>query len=93
MVDIEEKIKNLEKASEENFLEHKEIIKRLNEKDIADALMRQQLDTVILTTNRIEKKIDEQNEKPKKRWETIITTFISTITAAIAGGLIGYILK
>lgn len=93
MVDIEEKIKNLEKASEENVLEHREIIKRLNEKDIADALMRQQLDTVILTTNRIEKKIDEQNEKPKKRWETIITTFISTITAAIAGGLIGYILK
>ena len=93
MVDIEEKIKNLEKASEENILEHREIIKRLNEKDIADALMRQQLDTVILTTNRIEKKIDEQNEKPKKRWETIITTFISTITAAIAGGLIGYILK
>lgn len=93
MVDIEEKVKQLEKRADENEVEHKEILNRLNEKDIADALMRQQLDTVIKTTNRIEQKIDEQTEKPIKRWDNIVNTIITVMVSAIAGGLIGLILK
>ena len=93
MVDIEEKVKQLEKRADENDVEHKEILNRLNEKDIADALMRQQLDTVIKTTNRIEQKIDEQTQKPIKRWDNIVNTIITVIVSAIAGGLIGLILK
>ena len=93
MVDIEEKVKQLEKRADENDVEHKEILNRLNEKDIADALMRQQLDTVIKTTNRIEQKIDEQTEKPIKRWDNIVNTIITVMVSAIAGGLIGLILK
>lgn len=93
MVDVEEKIKQLEKRADENDQEHKEFLNRLNEKDIADALMRQQLDTVIKTTNRIEQKIDEQTEKPIKRWDNIVNTIITVMVSAIAGGLIGLILK
>lgn len=93
MVDIEGKVKELEKMSKQNLIEHKEIVERLNKKDIADALMRQQLDTLVITTSRIEQKIDEQNEQPKKRWDIIISTLISTSTAAIAGAIIGYIIK
>ena len=93
MVDIEEKVKQLEKRADENDIEHKEFLNRLNEKDIADALMRQQLDTVIKTTNRIEQKIDEQTEKPIKRWDNIVNTIITVVISAIAGGLIGLILK
>lgn len=92
-MDVEEKVKQLEKRADVNDQEHKEMLNRLNEKDIADALMRQQLDTVIKTTNRIEQKIDEQNEKPRKRWDTIVNTIITVVVSAIAGGLIGIIIK
>lgn len=70
MVDYENRILTLEEAEKENREEHKEIMRRLNEKDIADALMRQQLDTVVKTTNRIEEKLDKQNEKMQQELDT-----------------------
>lgn len=63
MVDYESEIHSIKEALKINNEEHKEIIERLNKKDISEALMRQQLDTLVKTTNRIEGKIDTQNEK------------------------------
>lgn len=100
IVEIEERLKYLEKYNDQHELEHKEIFKRLNEKDIADAIMREQLDTVVKTTNRIEEKIDKQREKqekqdeiPKQRWNTVITATITTIVGAVVGAIIGLVIK
>lgn len=92
-VEIEERLKYLEKMNDKHEIDHKEIFKRLNEKDIADAIMREQLDTLLKTTNRIEEKIDQQNELPKQRFNTIITTTITAIVSAIVGAVIGLVIK
>lgn len=92
-IEVEQRLKYLEKMNDTHEKEHKEIYKRLNEKDIADGIMRQQLDTVVKTTNRIEQKIDEREQLPQQRWNTIVTTLITAVVSAIAGGLIGLILQ
>lgn len=93
MVDIENEISMLKKADERLFEEQKEIIKRLNEKDISDAIMRQQLDTLVKTTSRIEEKVTEQAELPATRWNAIINTIITGVAGAIIGAVVGLIIK
>lgn len=93
MVDYEARISALEEENKQHKLEHKEIFKRLNEKDIADAIMRQQLDTVVKTTSRIEQKIDEQSKIPANRWNAVITTIATGVTGAIIGAIISLIIK
>lgn len=93
MVVLETRIANLEKIIEQYRLEHEKILKRLNEKDIADAIMREQLDTLIKTTERIEAKMDEQSKIPANRWNAVVTTIATAITSAIIGAIIGLIIK
>lgn len=93
MVDYEARISALEEENKQHKLEHKEIFKRLNEKDIADAIMRQQLDTVVKTTSRIEQKIDEQSKIPANRWNAVITTIATGVTGAIIGAIISLVIK
>lgn len=93
MVDIENEISMLKKADEKLFEEQKEIIKRLNEKDISDAIMRQQLDTLVKTTSRIEEKVTEQAELPATRWNIIINTIITGVAGAVIGAVVGLIIK
>ena len=103
MPDLEARIKALEKHKEESDKVHQKIIDELHKKDIADALMRQQLDTLVLTTTRIEEKIDKQHEqaekqekealaKPAKRWDAIVTTVITAVASALAGALMAVLL-
>ena len=98
------RIEKLEKYQEESEKVHKEILERLHDKDISDAVIRQQLDTLVKATGRIESKIDQQqtsihkNEKealakPAKRWDTIITTAISSIVSALVGAGLALLLK
>ena len=93
MVDYEARIATLEEDNKQHKLEHKEIFKRLNDKDIADAIMREQLDTVVKTTNRIEEKIDEQAKVPANRWNAIITAIATGVTGALLGALVSLVLK
>lgn len=93
MVDYENRILALEEAEKLNREEHKEIMKRLNEKDIQDAVMREQLDTVVKTTNRIEEKIDEQNKVPANRWNTVVVAIITGIISAGIGAVISMLVK
>lgn len=92
-----ERIDAFEKAFkstvELNKKEHEEIFKRLNEKDIQEAVMRAQLDTVVLTTARIESKIDEQSEIPKMRWEKVVNTIITAVVTAVITALLALIIK
>lgn len=99
MVNLERRVDELEKHAHESDVVHKEILKRLNDKDVSDALIRQQLDTLVITTNRIDEKLDKQHErieeqekeqlaKPAKRWESVVTTIITAIASALAGALI-----
>lgn len=90
---LENRIATLEKEYENSVNEHKEIFKRLNEKDIADAIMREQLDTVVKTTNRIEEKLDKQSKIPADRWNAVVNTITTGITGAVVGAIIGLILK
>ena len=86
------RVKALEKHAERSDDVHKEIMNRLNAKDISDALTRQQLDTLIKTTSRIEGKVDEQQKIPANRWNTIVTTAITGIVGALVGAITGLLL-
>ena len=93
MVDYDKRLEMLEEAEKENREEHKEIMKRLNDKDISDAVMREQLDTLVKTTNRIEGKIDEQSKAPAKKWELVVSTIITTLVSGGVGALIGFLVS
>lgn len=103
MPDLENRVRLLEEHSKESDKVHQRIMDELHKKDIADALMRQQLDTLVLTTTRIEEKIDKQHEeaekqekeqlaKPAKRWDAIVTTVITAVASALAGALMAVLL-
>ena len=87
-MDYEARIVSLEHHFEESDILHKEMIKRLNEKDVSDALVRQQLDTLVVVTSRIENKIDEQQKLPAKRWETVLTSIVTTVVGIVIGALL-----
>ena len=104
MPDLESRVKVLEEHAKESDKVHQKLIDELHKKDIADALMRQQLDTLVLTTTRIEEKIDKQHEaaerhekealaKPAKKWDAVVTTVITAIASALAGALMAVLLK
>lgn len=88
-IDFESRILALEKHAELSDETHKEILNRLNAKDISDALTRQQLDTLIKTTTRIESKVDEQQKVPVTRWNAVVTAGITGVVGALVGAIIG----
>ena len=90
-MDYEARIVSLERHFEESDLLHKEMIKRLNAKDVSDAIVRQQLDTLVLVTSRIENKIDEQQKLPAKRWETVLTSVVTTVVGIVIGALLRHL--
>ena len=87
------RIEKLEKYQEEAEQVHKELLKRLHDKDVSDAIIRQQLDTLVKATGRIEGKIDQQQAVPAKRWNQVITTAISSIVSALVGAGMVLLLK
>ena len=87
------RIGELEKWKEDSEQVHKELLKRLHDKDVSDAIIRQQLDTLVKATSRIEGKIDQQQAVPAKRWNQIITTAISSIVSALVGAGMVLLLK
>jgi hypothetical protein len=104
MVNLERRIEALEKHAEASDEVHKELLEKLHNKDVSDALIRQQLDTLVITTNRIDAKLDKQHEqieqqekdqlaKPAKKWETVVTTIITAIASGLAGVLVTLLFK
>ena len=104
MVNLERRIEALEKHAHDSDEIHKELLEKLHNKDVSDALIRQQLDTLVITTNRIDAKLDKQHEqieqqekdqlaKPAKKWETIVTTIITAIASGLAGVLVTLLVK
>lgn len=87
------RIDKLEKYQEDSEKVHKEILERLHSKDISDAIIRQQLDTLVKATGRIEGKIDQQQSVPAKRWNQVITTAISSVVSALVGAGMVLLLK
>lgn len=103
MVNLERRIEALEKHAEASDEVHRELLEKLHNKDVSDALIRQQLDTLVITTNRIDEKLDKQHEqieqqekdhlaKPAKRWDAIVTTVITAVASALAGALMAVLL-
>lgn len=104
MINLERRIEALEKHAHDSDEIHRELLEKLHSKDVSDALIRQQLDTLVITTNRIDEKLDKQHEqieqqekdqlaKPAKRWETIVTTIITAIASGLAGVLVTLLFK
>lgn len=104
MVNLERRIEALEKHAEASDEVHKELLEKLHNKDVSDALIRQQLDTLVITTNRIDEKLDKQHEqieqqekeqlaKPAKKWDTIVTTIITAVASGLAGVLVTLLFK
>lgn len=104
MVNLERRIEALEKHAEASDEVHKELLEKLHNKDVSDALIRQQLDTLVITTNRIDAKLDKQHEqieqqekdqlaKPAKKWDTIVTTIITAVASGLAGVIVTLLFK
>ena len=104
MVNLERRIEVLEKHAEASDEVHKELLEKLHNKDVSDALIRQQLDTLVITTNRIDEKLDKQHQqieqqekdqlaKPAKKWEVVVTTIITAIASGLAGVLVTLLFK
>lgn len=104
MVNLERRIEALEKHAHDSDEVHKELLEKLHNKDVSDALIRQQLDTLVITTNRIDEKLDKQHEqieqqerdqlaKPAKRWDAIVSTIITAIASGLAGMLVSLLIK
>lgn len=104
MVNLERRIEVLEKHAEASDEVHKELLEKLHNKDVSDALIRQQLDTLVITTNRIDAKLDKQHEqieqqekeqlsKPAKKWDTIVTTIITAVASGLAGVIVTLLFK
>lgn len=104
MVNLERRIEALEKHAEASDEVHKELLEKLHNKDVSDALIRQQLDTLVITTNRIDEKLDKQHQqieqqekdqlaKPAKRWESIVSTIITAVASGLAGVLVTLLFK
>lgn len=104
MENLKRRIEALEKHAHDSDEVHKELLEKLHNKDVSDALIRQQLDTLVITTNRIDEKLDKQHEqieqqekdhlaKPAKRWDAIVTTIITAIASGLAGMLVSLLIK
>lgn len=104
MENLKRRIEALEKHAYDSDEVHKELLEKLHNKDVSDALIRQQLDTLVITTNRIDEKLDKQHEqieqqekdhlaKPAKKWDAVVTTVITAIASALAGALMAVLLK
>lgn len=104
MVNLERRIEALEKHAEASDEVHKELLEKLHNKDVSDALIRQQLDTLVITTNRIDEKLDKQHEqieqqekdqlaKPAKKWESVVSTIITAVASGLAGVLVTLLFK
>lgn len=101
---LETRIEALERHAQASDDIHKEILEKLHNKDVSDAVIRAQLDTLVKTTNRIDAKLDKQHEqieqqekdqlaKPAKKWETVVTTIITAIASGLAGVLVTLLVK
>lgn len=101
---LETRIEALERHAQASDEIHKELLEKLHNKDVSDAVIRAQLDTLVKTTNRIDAKLDKQHEqieqqekdqlaKPAKRWETVVGTIITTVVSALAGALVMLLIK
>lgn len=63
----------------------KEDIKDLKAKTDDIAVMREQLRQLTASVNSLIVKIDEMLSKPAKRWDTVISSFISAIVGLVVG--------
>ena len=60
-------------------------LEKLEEKTDDIALLRERLDNLTKSVDLLIKKIDVMLEKPSKRWESVVSSFISTIVGLAVG--------
>lgn len=73
---------------------HREIYGRLNALETSCAVTQTRYDAIIEKLDGITKKVDDLEQKPSKRWETVIASLISAAVTGVtvyllAGGHIG----
>ncbi len=82
--ELETRVHALERDSDENKKAHKEIYNRMETESKERVIVSTQYSFILSKMESMDKKIDEMKNVPGKRWESIITTAITSVT----GGLV-----
>ena len=92
------RVENLESQAEElqaqNSSSHKEIFSRLNALEKAGAVQEVYYTSIMSKLDTLTQKVENQEQKPARRWEAAVTALIGALVGAVAayllaGGRIG----
>lgn len=81
--------KELDKFQGQNSDTHKEIFKRLNDLEKAEAAQEKHFETVNEKLDRLIEWQENQRDKPGKRWEGLVEKAIWAVCAAVIAFLLG----
>lgn len=81
--------KELDKFQGQNSDTHKEIFKRLNELEKAEAAQEKHFETVNEKLDKLIEWQENQRDKPARRWESIVEKAIWAVCAAVIAFLLG----
>lgn len=81
--------KDLSKLQDQNGETHREIFKRLNDLERAEAAQEQHFVTVNEKLDKLIEWQENQREKPARRWENIVEKAIWAVCAAVIAFLLG----
>ncbi len=68
------------------------LFSKVNDTAIAQTRISTQLDNVLLAIGKLEKSLEQMQNKPAQRWDSLVSQIISLVVAAIVGGVIGGLL-
>lgn len=83
---LEKQMKDLQK---QNGDDHKEFRDELHKLETEEAVQSERYTTILDKLDELNKKVDDLEAKPGKRWDSLIATII----ASVVGGLVGFILR
>ena len=83
--------KQMSEWKEQSRQTHKEFFDRIRELEKAQAVQREQYDTILAKLEEMAKSIAELSDKPGKRWDAIVDKAIWAVVAAVIAFLLARI--
>lgn len=75
--------KQMAEWKEQSRSTHKEFFDRIRELEKAQAVQREQYDTILEKLEELTKSVAELSAKPAKRWESVIAAVISAVVSGL----------